>query len=170
MPEESVPPAHEPRLTQALRSLIGRVRVAALGTLHADGSPFVSMVPFAVEPRHGVVVLHVSGLAPHTGNLERQPQVSLLLMQPEVEGEPVHALPRVSLEGQARVLVPESEAWRDARTAYLVRFPEAEPMTQLGDFRFVAIAVSGARQVAGFGAARSLDADQLAAVLRAGAA
>ncbi len=170
MPEQSAPPAHEPRLTQALRSLIGRVRVAALGTLHADGSPFVSMVPFAVEPRQGVLVLHVSGLAPHTGNLERQPQVSLLLMQPEVEGEPVHALPRVSLEGQARVLVPETDAWVFARTAYLDRFPEAEPMTQLGDFRFVAIEVAGARQVAGFGAARSLDAGQLAAVLRAGAA
>jgi hypothetical protein len=39
-------------------------------------------------------------------------------------------------------------------------------MTQLGDFRFVAITVTGARQVAGFGAARSIDADELAQVLR----
>lgn len=38
-------------------------------------------------------------------------------------------------------------------------------MTALGDFRFVAIEVSGARQVAGFGAARSLDEDEVRMVL-----
>jgi len=32
---------------------------------------------------------------------------------------------------------------------------------QLGDFRFVAIASSAARQVAGFGAARSIDAQEV---------
>ena len=47
------------------------------------------------------------------------------------------------------------------RHAYLARFPEAEPMTALGDFRFVVLHVLGARQVAGFGAARTVDADEL---------
>ena len=53
------------------------------------------------------------------------------------------------------------------RAAYLERFPEAEPMTQLGDFRFVALHLTGARHVAGFGAARSVDVDELAQVLNA---
>lgn len=156
---------HEPRLTQALRTLITSVRVAALGTRNPDGTPFVSMVPFAVESQQGHVVIHVSGLAPHTGNLERAAEVSLLIMQPECEGEPVHALPRVSLVGTAAVVLPESEPWKLAHQAYLERFPEAEPMTQLGDFRFVQITVTGARQVAGFGAARALDAAQILEVL-----
>jgi hypothetical protein len=39
-------------------------------------------------------------------------------------------------------------------------------MTELGDFMFVGVAVQGARQVAGFGAARSLDAETMAEVLR----
>ena len=34
-------------------------------------------------------------------------------------------------------------------------------MTQLGDFRFVAVEVTGARQVAGFGSARSIDQEEL---------
>lgn len=34
-------------------------------------------------------------------------------------------------------------------------------MTQLGDFRFVAIELKGARQVAGFGAARSIDEEEV---------
>jgi hypothetical protein len=40
-------------------------------------------------------------------------------------------------------------------------------MTQLGDFMFVAITVDGARQVAGFGAARSLGADEVKRALMA---
>jgi heme iron utilization protein len=157
---------HEPRLTTALRALLASQRVAALGTLGADGLPFVSMVPFAVDPAQACVVIHVSGLAPHTRNLQTTPQVSVLVMQAEAAGEPVHALPRVTLDGAATVLQPETPAWRSAREAYLARFPEAEPMTQLGDFRFVAIAVGGARQVAGFGAARSLDAEAIDQALR----
>jgi putative heme iron utilization protein len=157
---------HEPRLTVALRSLLQTQRVAALGTLNADGSPFVSMVPFALEPASAQLVIHVSSLAAHTRNLQTMPRVSLLVMQAEVAGEPVHALARVTLEGAAAVLERDSALWRKARDAYLARFPEAEPMTELGDFMFVGIAVQGARQVAGFGAARSLDAETVAQVLR----
>lgn len=156
---------HEPRLTQALRILLSTQRVGALGTLGSDGHPFVSMVPYALEPASGLVVLHVSGLAAHTGNLEHHPAVSLLVAQAEVAGEPVHALPRVTLEGVAAVLEPGGDTWAAARAAYLARFPEAEPMTALGDFRFVGITVAGARQVAGFGAARSLDGAAMAQVL-----
>lgn len=166
MPHES---PHEPHLTQALRQLLARQRVAALATLDAQGQPFVSMVPFAIDPNTGRIVLHVSGLAPHTGNLLRTPQVSVLIMQSEVAGEPVHALPRVSLEGVATLLEPQEAAWVSGRTAYLARFPEAEPMTQLGDFWFVGITVHAARQVAGFGAARTLEAADLQQVLRSAA-
>ena len=157
---------HEPRLTQALRTLLQTQRVAALGTLDAVGLPFVSMVPFAVEPVSAQLVIHVSGLAAHTRNLQATPQVSLLVMQAEVTGEAVHALPRVTLEGLAVVLERDSARWLQARGAYLARFPDAQPMTELGDFMFVGIAVQGARQVAGFGAARSLDAETMAEVLR----
>lgn len=157
---------HESRLTTALRALLTSQRVATLGTLDADGLPFVSMVPFAIDPVNACIVIHVSGLASHTRNLQTAPQVSLLVMQPEVAGEPVHALSRVTLDGSASVLVPASAHWQEARQTYLARFPEVEPMTQLGDFMFVAISVTRARQVAGFGAARSLDAEAIAQVLR----
>ena len=157
---------HESRLTQTLRTLLTTQRVAALGTLDADGMPFVSMVPYAVDPVSAYLVIHVSGLAAHTRNLQATPRVSLLVMQAEVAGEPVHALPRVTLDGLATAPEPNSTAWAEARTAYLARFPEAEPMTQLGDFMWVGIHILGARQVAGFGAARTLDATEMAAVLR----
>ena len=158
---------HEPRWSQALRELLQHTRVAALGTLQPDGRPFVSMVPFAIEPERGVLVIHVSALAAHSGNMERNPQVSLLVMQAEVEGEAVHALPRITFEGVASPMERGTQPWEQARATYLQRFPEAQPMTELGDFRFVQITVLAARQVAGFGAARALDEQQLQMLLQA---
>ena len=157
---------HESRQTLALRILLNTQRVAALGTLDAEGLPFVSMVPFAIDGSSGALVIHVSGLAAHARNLERSPRVSLMVMQAEVAGQPVHALPRVTLDGMANVLEVDSPAWVGGRASYLARFADVEYMTQWGDFRFVAIAVTGARQVAGFGAARSIDGDAMAQVLR----
>ena len=157
---------HESRLTRELRLLLNAQRVAALGTLRdGGGAPQVSMVPFAIEPGLACLVLHVSGLAAHTRNMQASPAVSLLVMQAEVAGEPVHALPRVTLDGRAEMLVADSPDWAACRSVYLARFPQAEPMTQLGDFRFVMVRPTGARHVAGFGAARSVDEPELAQVL-----
>ena len=156
---------HEPRLSRELRLLLQSRRVAALGTINDDGSPFVSMVPYAVVPTLACLVIHVSGLAAHACNLKARPCASLMVMQAELPGEPVHALPRVTLDVWANELDPGSQDWQACRAAYLGRFPEAEPMTQLGDFRLLALEVKGARQVAGFGAARSIDAEELKQVL-----
>ncbi|MDD2728701.1 MAG: pyridoxamine 5'-phosphate oxidase family protein [Malikia sp.] len=163
--ETRSPSEHQPRLMRAIGALLRGQRVAALATLEADGSPFVSMVPFATEPEQACLVLHVSALAQHTGNMARDPRISLLVMQAEQADQPVHALPRLSLLGRAGTPEPGGASWAACRVAYLARFPEAEPMTRLGDFRFVAIELSGARQIAGFGAARSVDADELRRIL-----
>lgn len=166
--EVPLPDAHQPRLTRELSALLRRQRVAALGSTADDGAPFVSMVPYAIDPEHGWIVLHVSGLAAHTGYMTAHPRVSLMVMQPEVVGEAVHALPRITLSGVATLCAPATEQAQRCRKVYLDRFPEAEPMTALGDFRFVAIAVDAARQIAGFGAARSVSTDELRKVLRGG--
>lgn len=153
--------AHEPRLTRELRELLLTQRVAALGTLDDQGAPYVSMVPYAIVPAQPALVIHVSALAAHTRHLQARPAVSLLVMQPETASASVHALPRVTLQGHAVSLQPHSMQQQSVRAAYLARFPEAEPITQLPDFRFVLIELVQARQVAGFGAARSLDADAI---------
>jgi putative heme iron utilization protein len=157
---------HEPRLTRALRSLLDTQRVAALGTITPRAGPFVSLVPFAIDTVASRLVIHVSLLAPHTRNLLAIPSVSVMVMESEVPGEPVHALPRVSFEGIATRLEPESPPWLTARAAYLTRFPEAELMTTLGDFSFVTVELISARQVAGFGTARPLDTDDISSLLK----
>jgi len=65
----------------------------------------------------------------------------------------------------AHTPTPGSAAWESARTAYLQRFADAAFMTELGDFRFMLLQPLGARHVAGFGAARDVDAQELKQLL-----
>lgn len=170
MEERPIPPidspvaagsTHRSRLDLALIELLATRSTAALGTLQADGAPFVSMVPYALAPTRPALLLHVSALAAHRRQMEADPRVSLLVCAAEEAEAPVQALGRVTLNGTARVLVPGSELWQLGRTAYLARFPAAEPITELPDFAFVLIEIDRARQVAGFGAARTVESEAL---------
>lgn len=170
MTEAPTPPLpHLPRLHRALAALLRSQRVAALGTLDAQDAaqPFVSMVPFALLPAAEGFVIHISALAPHTANLQRAPRAALMVMASEPAEGPVHALARASFDVRAHTPEPHSPAWQAARAAYLTRFPEAEAMTQLPDFRFVTLSAERARQVAGFGAARTVEGEELALIFAA---
>ncbi len=158
---------HQSRQQRELRHLLHERRTAAMGSVNVDGTAMVSMVPYAIEFSATCLVIHVSSLAAHTGNLMRQSAVSLLVTAAEVPGEPVHALPRATLRGRAQVPTPDSPHWHLARTAYLARFPEAAAMMELGDFRLVRIHIDQIRQIAGFGAARTVDAQEITQLLAA---
>lgn len=157
---------HEPRLTTALRQLLWQRRTAALATRDEAGAPAVSLVPFAVCPALQCLVIHISALSPHTAQLQADPRAAVLVDAGEVDGEPVHALHRVSLSVQAETV--SGDALTTARDDYLARFPEATDMTALPDFRFVLLHPLQGRQIAGFGAARRIDAADLRAALAAG--
>ncbi|MEG0150553.1 MAG: pyridoxamine 5'-phosphate oxidase [Comamonas sp.] len=160
---------HESRLQQSLRALLVSRRTAALAVqavsdfaqLAALPAPLLSFVPWAWDSRFSCIVLHVSALAGHTQAMTMHPAVSLLMTADEVAGQGVHALERVSIQGVASTPDQDSVLWQGARSSYLERFPEAEPMMALGDFRFVCITPSLARHVAGFGAARHVSAHDL---------
>lgn len=165
---------HLSRLQASLRDLLARRRSAALATQPFEPpagaalpAPQLSMVPLAWDRSSACFVLHVSGLAAHTRAMERHPAVSLLVCAAEEQDQGVHALERVAIEGLASAPPADSPQGRSARTAYLQRFPEAEFMTRLGDFRFVCIAPSQARHVAGFGAARDVTVQDLIEALEA---
>ncbi len=148
----------------ALKSLLEQRPVAALATLH-QGAPAISMVPFALMPEGARFIIHVSGLATHTGDLLANPAVALLVTASGEEGESPLALPRVSIQGRASACAPDSPAYRQARAAYLAKLPDAEELFSFADFSLFLIETLAVRYVAGFGKALSLTAEQLAAVL-----
>lgn len=152
-------------LTRALGQLLRDRRVASLATLDPEGLPQLSLVPFAIDAGARALVIHVSTLAAHTAALLREPRAALMVHEEAPDQGPVHALHRVALQVQARMVSPADPASDHLRELYLARFPEARPITELGDFRFVRLEPVGARQVAGFGAARSLNADEIGQAL-----
>lgn len=139
---------------QALRQLLVTQEVAALGTLH-NGEPFVSMAPYALLPG-GAFVIHVSRLATHTRDMELHPGVSLLVLGERAEGRSAQALPRASVQGEARRCAPGEPAYAAARCAYLARFPESEAMFSFADFSLFVIEARSVRFVAGFAQAGSM--------------
>jgi len=138
--------------------------VAALGTLH-DRAPFVSMVPVVPAPDGTGFLIHVSRLAQHTQDLLADGRVSLMFMKRlDTDQDPL-ALPRLTLQGEAKEIPAGSSVYDSAAEVYLVRFPQAEMTLGLGDFSFFQIQPTSGRLVSGFGRALSLDAAQIKAGL-----
>ncbi|MEI7769701.1 MAG: pyridoxamine 5'-phosphate oxidase family protein [Chloroflexales bacterium] len=152
---------------EALRALVGGHRQAALGTL-VDGSPFLSMVLYAIERREGAapaILIHVSRLAPHTRQLLADPRASLMVMQPDVDADDPQALPRVTFQVTAGVIHVDGQDFATARASYLDRLPQQEYLFGFPDFLLVRLSPSQARYVGGFASAFSLNAAQVAEVL-----
>ena len=169
-----------------LGSLVLSRPVAALATTH-DGTPFASMIPYAVlglrrplEPAASeatgpglVLVTHVSRLSAHTRDMLAAPDVCLLIMAPDRAEDDAAAvpqsLPRVSLPCLATFISPEHEAYAACRDAYLTKFPYAAEWFQLGDFSLVVFTPTSARLIAGFARAMTLSPHQLHAAVVAAA-
>jgi hypothetical protein len=136
----------------ALARLIRGTRLAALGTLH-NGEPNLAMMAVAVESDLSAFYIHVSKLGKHTGDMEKDPHVSLLFTEVD-DGRPdPQTLARISINGTAEMIPRTDPHCARFKHAYLMRFPEAEQLFSLGDFNLWRISPKGGRFVAGFGKA-----------------
>lgn len=149
-----------------LNSLLAQHPIAALATLH-EHAPSVSMVPFAMLPSGTGFVIHVSRLATHTNDMLANPAVALLVTAPLTAAETPLALPRVSIQGRARLCDPTTSEYAQARAVYLAKLPDAEELFSFADFSLFVIEPEAVRFVAGFGRAMSLTAERLRAVMGA---
>ena len=142
-------------------ALVRRCKVAALGTLH-EGAPSVTMGPYALVVDPLAFIVLVSALSAHTRDMLAHPHVGLMMMEPERADTPAHALPRVSIQGEARSLLSGSGRYDAARTAYESRFPDMSMLFGLADFSLFAIEPAAVRVVTGFAQAASVGAEALA--------
>jgi heme iron utilization protein len=143
-----------------LRELLEGQRVLSLAVL-ADGEPAVGMLPFAVTADRRGLLVHASGLARHAKGLVEGGPFDALVHLPDVEGTDVLQIPRVTLRGRVSLLDRESPEYAADRDAYLARFPEAEGVMSLGDFRLYRLEVKAGRLVGGFARAVNLGRDVL---------
>lgn len=110
------------------------------------------MAPYAVH--RGSVLLHLSRLARHTGNIAASSAAGLMICTPETLAESPLALPRLALRGEiSPVAKVEYEA---AKQRYLRAIPDAEPLFAFADFNLYQFDPVDVHWVGGFGEARSI--------------
>ena len=140
------------------REIIQSTSVGSLGTLTADGDPFVTLVTVAATGPASIVML-LSGLAKHTKNLHQSQNCSLLLVQPGGESGNPLAGARLTVVGPTTRLERSEDA--EARATFLQKHPEAAMYADFGDFSFYQVNIREAHLVAGFGRIETLSPDQL---------
>lgn len=131
-----------------ITSLLSGCRIGFLATQGQHG-PETSMAPYAIY--QGNILLHLSKLAKHTGNITNQPKAGFMICTPETAADSPLALPRLSLQGDITA-VPKQE-YEDAKRTYLQSIPDAEPLFEFSDFSLFKLIISDIHWVGGFGSA-----------------
>ncbi len=142
------------------RQILQSAFVGSLGTLSADGSPFVTLVTVANKSPTQLVML-LSGLARHTKNLDSNGQCSLLLVQQGGEGGNPLEGARLTVVGEVKKM-PRGEDAAE-RESFLTVHPDAAMYADFGDFSIYRMDIHQAHLVAGFGRIETLTAEQLSA-------
>lgn len=138
-----------------LQHLIRENRVLTLA-VDAEGAPYASLLPYAFRADSGGFLIHVSELARHTRGLTDGARFGLVVhAQDDGKVDPLQ-VPRVSLQGAVRRLERGTEAWDEARRAYMARFPDSEMTFGLGDFHLCELLPERGRLVTGFAGAHNI--------------
>jgi heme iron utilization protein len=147
---------------QDFQNLVRTHRQATLAVSTND-EPFTAMVSYAMsEAQHGGgLLVHLSNLSLHKRLLLANPKCSLLIAEPDDGRAEVMSLARVTLNGNAIKLSKETQAYAEAKAAFLAKLPTSEVMFGLADFDLFRITPSSGRFIAGFGRAFGLSSDDL---------
>ena len=148
-PASTQPPIPEPTFAERARTLVYLGRVGSLSTLSRKqpGFPFGSVMPYGLDD-HGRPTFLISTMAMHTQNLQADARASLLVSQPDSDGEPLGAS-RVTLVGNI-LPVPNAEL-SEVRKLYLERHANSKYWVDFEDFSFYRMEVIDVYYVGGFG-------------------
>ena len=142
----------QPEQAGLLRSVLVEQRVLSLAVV-ADDRPVIGLLPFAHSADGRALIIHASRLARHTAGLAEGAPFDALVHEPVTSNVDPLQVRRVTLRGEVHAFAEHNAARAADRATYLAKFPEAEPITALGDFAFFRLEITGGRLVSGFGAA-----------------
>jgi putative heme iron utilization protein len=148
--------------SRLLAGLLRAQRIAHLATLR-ERAPMASMTLFLAAEDFAAFYVHVSRLAWHTQDMEREARVALSIAETDDGREDPFTLMRVTVRGEATRLGEDAAL----KARWLARFPAQAINFELPDFSFWRIAPRDARFVAGFGRIHNLSAAQLTEAARA---
>jgi putative heme iron utilization protein len=113
------------------------------------------MMPYAADGQ-GCPVFFISSMAVHSQNLMEDPRSSLLVMQPDVAGDPLGAA-RVTILGTTTHVTREQ-----VQDLYLSRHENARFWQDYSDFAFYRLEVSAVYFIGGFGVMGWISAEDYA--------
>jgi hypothetical protein len=145
--------------------ILANIRIAALGTIR-DEAPRVSMVTFVPAQDYSAYYVHVSRLAQHTVDMQKNKHVGLLIAEADDRRADPQTLARLSIRGTAEFMENGEPGYAPIKTMYIERFPESEALFRLADFGLWRIKPKGARFVAGLSKAFNLTIETLQKVAR----
>lgn len=143
-----------------LAHIIRNTRIASLATLR-DDAPQVSMVAYVAVDDFSAFYIHVSRLAQHTMDMQKNKRVSFLIAETDDGRADPQTLVRVSIRGSAEMIQNGEPGYTPIKEMYLARFPEAGQLFKLVDFSFWRIKPKGGRFVAGFSKAYNITPEAL---------
>lgn len=136
----------------ALRESTTSVQLATLGANH---SPEASYAPCVWS--EGDCYLYLSGLSSHCGNLLKNPQISLLLLDDATSTVNPFARVRASLQGSVQVIDREGSEFASLMRIFHRRFGKVmELIEPLPDFILFQVRVNSGSFIRGFGQAYAL--------------
>ena len=131
-----------------LVNMITNVRITALGTIR-DEAPRASMVTFVAAQDYSAFYVYVSRLAQSTVDMQKNKQVSLLILESDDGRADPQTLARLSIRGSAEFMENGEPGYTPVKTMYIERFPASEPLFKLAEFGLWRIKPKGARFVMG---------------------
>jgi len=157
----------QPPQAELLRALLVEQRVLSLAVV-ADDRPVIGLLPFALSADGRALIIHASRLARHTAGLAEGAPFDALVHEPVTGDVDPLQVRRVTLRGEVHAFADHDAARTADRAAYLAKFPDAQPITALGDFAFFRLEITGGRLVSGFGGAVNLSSRTLPSLLAFG--
>lgn len=140
---------------EKLARMLREQRIASLGTLR-EGGPLVSLVLISPAGDFSAFYFLASQLAQHTQDIQKDPRISLMIAETDLGSQDPQTLARLSMRGLAEGMTTQDEDYATARSDYIRRFPDSEPLFGFGDFSLYRLRPQTARYVAGFARAFNL--------------
>ncbi len=140
---------------QLLSDLMLQERVAALAVI-VTNKPVTGLLPFVAAPDLQAVYILASTLARHSAGLYNGAPFSILIHDTRRPHPDSLQIPRLSLEGEVRVLATDDLDNEAVRQLYLAKFPSSEGLFALTDFNLYRLVLTGGRFIAGFAQAYNL--------------
>lgn len=138
--------------------------VSTIADTKGKPKPYGSVMPFALvsptccKTNAGSPYVFISDLAVHTSNINKNPNVSVMVFQPDKDGNVFNGA-RVTFSGKF-VKITDEKSVEKLKKDYLVAHPDAKDFIDFGDFNFYVLEIETIYYIGGFGEIGEVDVDE----------